>query len=44
LRLRVAMGRRSIVSTAGSFIVGFESVAGLESRNQVTTRGRGVHY
>jgi endonuclease III len=39
-RLRVAIGRRSMCSAAGSFIVGLKSIAGLANNNQMTTRER----
>ena len=39
-RLRVAIGRRSISSAAGSFILELKSIAGLEHNNQMTTRER----
>src|SRR5216117_1561699 len=39
-RLRVATGRRSISSAAGSFILELKSIAGLEHNNQMTTRER----
>src|SRR6266550_8303497 len=42
LRLRVAIGRRSMCSAAGSFIVGLKSLAGLKNNTQMKAWERHV--